>query len=201
MKLCVYCGTFNPIHNVHLAVANYVRTHFDFDNILFIPAYKPPHKDIDDELANHRYNMVKLAIQGVPKFNISNIEYRNDKFSYTYNTIKELYAMYPSIEGKIHFIIGTDAFKDIQNWYKAESLKSLLKFIIFPREEKVKIERYNYYKDLGYDFVFADMPYINLSSTVLRSRIRNNKPIGTLVPNTVMDYINKNGLYKDENNK
>ena len=51
MKLCVFCGTFNPIHNVHLAMANYVRNHFNFDMILFIPAYKPPHKQIDDELA------------------------------------------------------------------------------------------------------------------------------------------------------
>ena len=199
MKLCVYCGTFNPIHNVHLAVANYTRTHFDFDNILFIPAYKPPHKEIDDDLANHRYNMVKLAIQGVPKFNISNIEYRNEKYSYTYNTIKELYNMYPSIEGKINFIIGTDAFKEVRNWYMADKLKDMLKFIVFPREEKVKIERYDSFKSQGYDFVFAEMPYINLSSTVLRSRIGNNKPIGTLVPKQVFEYINKHGLYKDEN--
>ena len=200
MKLCVYCGTFNPIHNVHLAVANYTKTHFDFDNILFIPAYKPPHKNIDDELANHRYNMVKLAIQGVPGFNISNIEYRSDKFSYTYNTVKELYRMYPAIEGKINFIIGTDAFKEIQSWYNADKLKELLKFIVFPREEKVKREKYDYFKNLGYDFIITDMPYINLSSTVLRSRIRNNKPIGTLVPKQVLEYINKHGLYKDENN-
>lgn len=201
MKLCVYCGTFNPIHNVHLAVANYARTHFDFDNILFIPAYKPPHKNIDDELANHRYTMVKLAIQGSPNFNISNIEYRNDKYSYTYNTIKELYNQYPTIEGKINFIIGTDAFKEIQTWYNANKLKDMLKFIIFPREEKVRIERYDYFKDLGYDFVFANMPYINLSSTVLRSRIRNDKPIGTLVPKSVLEYIKEHGLYKNENNQ
>ena len=75
MKLCVFCGTFNPIHNVHLALANYIKTHFKFDTILFIPAYKPPHKHIDDDLANHRYAMVKLAIDGVSGFNISNIEF------------------------------------------------------------------------------------------------------------------------------
>ena len=80
MKLCVYCGTFNPIHKVHLAIANYVKANFDFDTILFIPAYKPPHKDINDELANHRYNMVKLAIEDLG-YSISNIEFRNNKYS------------------------------------------------------------------------------------------------------------------------
>lgn len=198
MKLCVYCGTFNPIHKVHLAIANYAKTHYDFDSILFIPAYKPPHKHIDDELANHRYNMVKLAIED-SGFSISNLEFRNHKFSYTFNTIEELYKMYPAIEGKINFIIGTDAFKQIDSWYNTEGLKELLKFIVFPREENFKFESLNKFKDAGYDFVCADMPFINLSSTVLRSRIKTGKPIGSLVPEKVQDYINKNRLYKNEN--
>lgn len=199
MKLCVYCGTFNPIHNVHIAIASYVRSHFDFDNILFIPAYKPPHKIIDDELANHRYNMVKLAIADIGGFSISNIEFRNDKFSYTFNTIEELYKINPGIEGKINFIIGTDAFRQIEDWYKVDELKEMLKFIVFPREDKFKIESLNLFKDKGFDFVVANMPYMNLSSTILRSRIKKNKPIGSLIPPTVMDYINKNGIYKFEN--
>ena len=124
MKLCVYCGTFNPIHNVHLAVAKFVDRNFDFDNILFIPAYKPPHKHIDDELANHRYNMVRLAIEGESSFSISNIEFRHEKYSYTFNTMEQLYKMYP-IEGKISFIIGTDAFKQIEDWYMSDKLKEL----------------------------------------------------------------------------
>ncbi len=199
MKLCVYCGTFNPIHNVHLAIANYVKTHFEFDNILFIPAYKPPQKEIDDELANHRYNMVKLAINNYSGFSISNIEFRSDKFSYTYNTIEQLYKIYPKIEGKISFIIGTDAFWNIDSWYNANGLKNLVSFIVFPREENFKPERYEKFRSAGYNFIFAEMPYINLSSTVLRSRIRNGKPIGTLIPKNVQEYIAENGLYKDEN--
>ena len=90
MKLCVYFGTFNPIHNAHLAVANFVRANYDFDVILFVPAYKPPHKDIDDELAHHRLNMVKLAISGESLFSFSNIEYSNVRYSYTYLTIQEM---------------------------------------------------------------------------------------------------------------
>jgi len=87
MKLCVFQGTFNPIHNAHLKMAAYIRdnANFDYDTILFIPAYKPPHKEIDDDLANHRYQMTKLAISGESGFNISNIEFQNNKFSYLFN--------------------------------------------------------------------------------------------------------------------
>lgn len=201
MKLCVYCGTFNPIHSVHIAVANFIKKNFEFDSILFIPAYKPPHKNIDDELANHRYNMVRLAIQGDNKFSISNIEFRHEKYSYTFNTIEQLYKMYPNIEGKISFIIGTDAFKQIENWYNADGLKELVNFIVFQREENFKAESLDRFRALGYNFMCVNMPFIDVSSTVLRSRIKKGKSIGSLVPECVKDYIEENGLYKeDENN-
>ena len=197
MKLCVYCGTFNPIHNVHLAVAKFVDRNFDFDNILFIPAYKPPHKHIDDELANHRYNMVRLAIEGESSFSISNIEFRHEKYSYTFNTMEQLYKMYP-IEGKISFIIGTDAFKQIEDWYMSDKLKELVEFIVFPREENFNPARLDRFRDKGYNFICTNMPFINLSSTVLRSRIKKGKPVGSLIPQKVQDYIYDNGLYLDD---
>ena len=197
MKLCVFCGTFNPIHNVHLAVAKFVDRNFDFDNILFIPAYKPPHKHIDDELANHRYNMVRLAIEGESSFRISNIEFRHEKYSYTFNTMEQLYKMYP-IEGKISFIIGTDAFKQIEDWYMSDKLKELVEFIVFPREENFNPARLDRFRDKGYNFICTNMPFINLSSTVLRSRIKKGKPVGSLIPQKVQDYIDDNGLYLDD---
>ena len=201
MKLCVFCGTFNPIHNVHLALANYIKTHFKFDTILFIPAYKPPHKHIDDDLANHRYAMVKLAIDGVSGFNISNIEFRHERFSYTVNTMEELYKMFPTIEGKISFIIGTDAFRQIEDWYETDRLKELVDFVVFPREDNFKPESLERFRNVGYNFICVDMPFINLSSTVLRSRIKHGKPIGNLVPQKVQEYIKKNGLYLEDEEK
>ena len=201
MKLCVFCGTFNPIHNVHLALANYIKTHFKFDTILFIPAYKPPHKHIDDDLANHRYAMVKLAIDGVSGFNISNIEFRHERYSYTVNTMEELYKMFPNIEGKISFIIGTDAFRQIENWYETDRLKELVDFVVFPREENFNPDSLERFRNVGYNFVCVDMPFINLSSTVLRSRIKHGKPIGNLVPQKVQEYIKKHGLYLEDEEK
>lgn len=201
MKLCVFCGTFNPIHNVHLALANYIRTHFKFDTILFIPAYKPPHKHIDDDLANHRYAMVKLAIDGVSAFNISNIEFRHERYSYTVNTMEELYKMFSSIEGKISFIIGTDAFRQIEDWYETDKLKELVDFVVFQREDNFKPESLERLRNAGYNFVCVDMPFINVSSTVLRSRIKHGKPIGNLVPQKVQEYIKKYGLYLEDEEK
>ncbi len=196
MKLCVYFGTFNPIHNAHLAVANFVRANYDFDVILFVPAYKPPHKDIDDELAHHRLNMVKLAISGESLFSFSNIEYSNVRYSYTYLTIQELYKRYTGVEGKINFIIGSDAFKEFETWYQSEELKKLIKFIVFPRQKEFSLHQFDYLKERGYDFEIAPLQFIDLSSRVIRSRIKKGKSVQGLLPPAVIDYINKNGLYR-----
>lgn len=196
MKLCVYFGTFNPIHNAHLAVANYVRSNYDFDVILFVPAYKPPHKEIDDELAHHRLNMVKMAIANESLYNMSSIEYSNSRFSYTYITIQELYKRYPGIEGKINFIIGSDAFREFDTWYEAEELKKIIKFIVFLREKDLKLDYFDYLKEQGYDFEMAKLPFIDLSSRVIRSRVKKGKPITGLVPQNVIEYIREHELYK-----
>lgn len=197
MKLCVFQGTFNPIHNVHLAMANYVMNVYDFDSILFIPAYKPPHKEFDDDLANHRLQMVKIGIQGENSFGISNIEFQNERYSYTYLTIEELYKRY-KIEGKINFIIGMDAFREVTEWYEADKLKKLVHFIVFPRETEIDRDRLVLMKSKGYDFSIAKMEYIKLSSSDIRERIKAGQSVTSLVPPQVLEYINQNGLYREE---
>lgn len=192
MKLCVFQGTFNPIHKAHLKMAEFVLKNFDFDKILFIPAYKPPHKDYDTSLCLHRLNMVKLAVQYNPKFEVSDIEYKNDRPSYTYLTILELYKKY-NVEGKIHFIIGTDAFKKIETWYETDKLKELVKFIVFKRENELDETIYNKLKSNGYNFEFAKMDFNDISST----EIRQSSDITKFVTKEVKDYIEENGLYKN----
>ncbi len=198
MKLCVFQGTFNPIHNTHLDMAKYVKEHYDFDMILFIPAYKPPHKDLDEDFAQHRFQMVKLAIAGEGFFQISNIEYQNQRYSYTYLTIQELYKRY-KIDGKISFIIGTDAFKEIQSWYEADNLKKLVEFIVFPREPHFNPACLEHLKVRGYKFKMAGMNFEDVSSTELREKLVAGRSVITNVPASVAEYISKNGLYRDEN--
>jgi len=195
MKLCVYCGTFNPIHNAHIEVAKYVKANFDFDLILFIPAYKPPHKDIKNDASMHRFNMVKAAISGIKGFEISDIEFKSEENSYTFNTITKLYEVYPEIEGKINFIIGTDAFRKIQTWYRINDLKDLVEFVVFTRENNFMQEDLDNLKITGYNFKYANMPYIDISSTEIRNKIKLNEDISGLVPQSVNSYIKRNGLY------
>lgn len=169
MKLCIFAGSFNPIHNAHLKMAQYALDKYGFDKILFIPAYNPPHKDI--ALAQHRYKMVELAIQDNPNFEISDIEYKRKGKSYTYLTVLELYKKY-NIDEKIHFIIGKDAYEKFDTWYESEKLKNLIEFVLFDRESK------------------------DISSSEIRQRIKENKSIDNLVTKKVGDYIERNNLYK-----
>ena len=194
MKLCIFSGTFNPIHNAHLKMAEYVLSHYGFDKIIFIPAYKPPHKDYDTSMCTHRFNMVKLAIQDNPHFEISDIEYKNEGKSYSYLTALELYKKY-NVDGKIRFIIGTDAFKQIENWYETDKFKKLVDFIVFVREnETVNLD---WLKAKGYSFEIAGMPFTDISSTHIRERIAQGISINDLVTNNVEEYIYKNGLYQN----
>lgn len=195
MKLCVFQGTFNPIHNAHIRVADYVADKYDFDKILFIPAFQPPHKDYDADLSEHRFNMVKLATSNNPKFEVCDIEYKRGGKSYTYLTICELYELY-KIDGKINFIIGTDAFDYIKTWYETDKLKELVKFIVFIREENFEKNKYNYLKDKGYNFETETLSFENISSTELRKLIKNNKDTSAYLDKKVKDYIEENGLYK-----
>lgn len=197
MKLCVFQGTFNPIHNAHLAMANYTKNTYDYDQILFIPVYKPPHKEFDDELANHRFQMVKLAISNEPFFGISNIEFQNERFSYTYLTIQELYKRY-RVEGKIGFIIGLDAFREITEWFEADKLKTLVEFIVFPRGQEIDKDRLSLLHYKGYKFTLAHMPTIDLSSTDIRNELENGRSVSAHMPQVVLEYIRKNELYQKQ---
>ncbi len=194
MKFCIFSGTFNPIHNAHIKMAEYAVSDLGFDKIIFIPAYKPPHKNYDISMCIHRFNMVKLAIKDNTHFEISDIEYKNECKSYTYLTVRELYKQY-EIDSKINFILGTDAFKKIESWYKTQKLKKVIDFIVFIREnENVN---FDYLKKKGYNFKFAQMPFMDVSSTYIREKIVQGKKITGLVTKEVEDYIYRNGLYKN----
>lgn len=196
MNLCVFQGTFNPIHKAHLRVANYVADKYNFDKFLFIPAYEPPHKECDLNMSTHRLNMVKLAISGYEKFELSDIEYLRGGKSYTYITICELYDKY-KISGKINFIIGTDAFRNIEKWYEADKLKRFVKFIVFARENKFNSSDLIYLKEKGYDYVIESLPFEDISSSNLRYKIKNGESLSGYVTKEVEEYIIKNELYKN----
>lgn len=182
MTICIFPGTFNPIHEGHLKMAQYALKKYNFEKIIFIPSHLPPHKEIHSGLAQHRYKMVELAIKNNPKFEISDIEYQSEGKSYSLITVKKIIEQY-DIKNRLNFIIGTDAFAKIDTWYKANELKELVHFIVFPREGD-SIENLT-----DWDYEITDMEMVDISST----SIRNGKTNDII---NVEGYIKNNGLYK-----
>lgn len=199
MAECLYQGSFNPIHNAHIAVAEYARKQFGFERVVFIPAFKPPHKDLknfDADNAIHRLNMVELALEDYyPHLQVSAIEYTRNTPSYTYDTIVQIYNVIKPTE-KINFIIGSDAFIKIESWNQSVKLKELVKFILFIREDNFDETPFLELRKKGYEYELMKMPYTDISSTEIRERIRNNLDISRMIPEKVADYIKKNNVYK-----
>ena len=181
MTICIFPGTFNPIHEGHIKMAEYALKNYNFEKIIFIPSYFPPHKEIDNNLAKHRFEMVKIAISNNPKFEISDVEYLSEEKSYSLITIKKIIEQY-NIKTRLNFIIGTDAFAKIDSWYHAEELKGLVHFIVFNR----RCEAINQISD-GWDYELANMEYVDMSSTEIRNGDKKN--------NILEGYIKENGLY------
>ena len=189
LMICIFPGTFNPIHDGHLKMASFALSHYKFDKVIFIPSYLPPHKEIQDNLAKHRLNMVKIATSHNPKFEVSEIEYNNKSTSYSIITVKKIIEQY-KLETRLNFIIGSDAFIKLNTWYKPDEIKQLVHFIVFPRKGEGKEVIYNDFKTNGWSFEIAPMGYVNISSTGIRSskeKIQNRE---------IKEYIYNNGLYR-----
>ena len=173
MSECLYQGSFNPIHNAHLQVAEYAHKFFGFDKIVFIPAFKPPHKelkDFDAENAIHRLNMLQIAIDGIPYFDVSAIEYTRNRPSYTYDTIVQIRQI--------------------------TKTKEKINFILFVRENNFDETPYMELKDKGYNYKLMEMPFIDISASDVREKCRHNIDIYDIVPTRVADYIKQNNVYK-----
>lgn len=171
-------------------MADYALKKYKFDKVIFVPAYIPPHKEIDSKLANHRFNMVKLATSDNPKFEVSDIEYKSEGKSYSILTVKKFLEQY-SNNNRLNFIIGTDAFSKIETWFNAEELKKLVHFIVFPRHGDENKEIFSKLKEKKWDFEMAKMDYVDISSTEIRNSLKEN-----MLVDKVEDYIKNNGLYK-----
>lgn len=194
MKIGIFGGTFNPIHNGHLLNASYVKESFLLDKILFIPSKFPVHKDLDGQVsAEHRVEMVRISISGSIFLELSRIEIDRLEKSYTILTVEELMRVYPGCE--FYMIVGADAFLDIASWKDIEKLSELVSFIVLNRPgygkpgEKIT--------GLVKNFKFAENPFIEISSSQIRGNIRKGRSIHDMVPCEVEEYILDKGLYRN----
>ena len=195
-RLGLYGGTFNPIHMGHLRLAEDVREAFSLDRILFIPTNIPPHKSLEHSIdAQHRFNMVNIAIRGNDSFCSEDIELKRGGNSYTVDTVKYLYEQY-RFEDRPFFILGSDLMPELHTWKDVEGLAELVHFIVLVRAN------YPFVSTMcdgimGLTYSLYERRKIEINSSEIRELIRKENSIRYLVADPVREYIEDNGLYRE----
>ena len=181
-------GTFNPIHNGHLLIAEQVRSQLNLDKVLFMPDNMPPHVDQKEAIdAKKRLKMVQLAVMDNKHFGVEELELKRGGVSYTYDTLKELQLLHP--ENEYYFIIGGDMVAYLPKWYRIDELVKMVKF--------VGVQRPGYRQQSQYPVLWVDVPKFDISSSLIRQKIVQGGSIKYLVPDAVAEYIRKEGLYRE----
>ena len=219
MRLGVLGGTFNPIHNGHLAIARQTREALGLDRILFIPTNDPPHKPHQGLApAKDRYEMVRLAIDSDPLFVISNIELRRSGTSYSIDTVRQLRHEYgPQTE--LFFLIGLDAFLEFPTWHMPDTLLTLCSFVVISRpglsfqalstlpllpplsqQALLDLDRgvsSRLTVPMGtHSLICLRLPPSDVSASGIRSKFKQGLPTAKLLPPQVESYILQHHIYE-----
>lgn len=191
---CYFFGTFNPIHLGHIEIARRVKEAGGFDKIIFVPSYIPPHKSEGLISYKHRLEMARIAVL---EENVSDIESKLKVPSYTYRTAQELFKK--NNNQKINFIIGYDQFFKLESWKEPEILKEKINFIVIPRRfqngQVMGEAAFEYFKNKGFSFRILNIDFLDISSSMIRTYIKNNHDITGLTTREVKEYIENNRLY------
>lgn len=184
-RIGILGGTFDPPHLGHLIIADEVREVLNFDEVWFIPSNEPPHKDKARANTMDRVNMVKRAIQHNDYFKLNTIEIDRLGKSYTLDTMQVLKSEHENCS--FYFIIGADMVEYLPNW---KNIKTLINLVTF-----VGVKRPGYKIKTDYPIIEVDVPTIDISSSEIRKRIRNNETVTYLIPSSVYQYIRMRRLY------
>lgn len=194
MKVCLFGGTFDPPHNAHFIIAEAIRESLDLNKIVFIPAYRPPHKFEISPVTpvEHRIAMLKLCIDDIPQFEYSDIEIVRGGVSYTIDTIREMKNIKNISTSELHFLIGSDSLADFKSWKDWEHILDESTVIVArrPRFEKSDID-----PDILDRVIFLNLPRMEISSTEIRARFQTDRMTRFYVPALVSEYIQNNKLY------
>lgn len=206
MKTGIMGGTFNPIHNGHLMLAEHVMEEFGLDEIWFMPNGNPPHKRQESigTSTSDRLEMVRIAIGDCPKFSIQPYEAEKKTVSYSYQTMEEFRKSYPDRD--FYFIIGADSLFQMETWGHPDRLLSCCTVIAAKRDSKETDQ--DMQKQISYleekyhaQILLSRSPVFEVSSSEIREMIQRNHPIEGLVPDGVADYIRENHIYGDGNDE
>ncbi len=211
MRIGLLGGTFNPVHNGHLHIAEAVWRSCGLDQVWFVPAWQPPHKEVADEISYaHRLAMVTLALQDHPAFRPCDIEGQRGGTSFTVDTLCQLRHEYP--EHEFFFIMGLDSFRELHLWRQYQKLFTLAHIVVTARPgfsgslaELLPVaiaDRFcydpvakNYRYDKGFSVTLVDHTDHPAASTTIRQAVRQHQDISALVPGAVAAYIRNHHLY------
>ncbi len=195
-RLGVMGGTFDPIHHGHLVAASEVQARFDLDEVVFVPTGRPWQK-VDKRVSapEDRYLMTVIATASNPRFSVSRVDIERPGDTYTVDTLRDLRAR-RGPDTELFFITGADALSQILTWRGAEELFELAHFVGVSRPG-VDLEE----KDISHlpadKVTLLEVPAMAISSTDCRRRTADGLPIWYLVPDGIVQYISKRGLYTD----
>lgn len=197
-KIGIMGGTFNPIHNAHLMMAQAAYEQYNLDEVWFMPSKNPPHKDNADIVSEeHRSRMVQLAIEGKKEFVFSDLELRRQGITYTYETLKQCVDEYPDV--KFYFILGGDSLLNFDSWYHPEEICKLCSILAISREGMTERDLKNQCQQLSIqfdgEFYPVEMPQISISSAQIRMRLEQGKSVVGYLPEKVWRYLEIHSLY------
>ncbi len=188
MKSGVFGGLFDPPHIGHLIIAQHVFEEFHLHRVLFVPSGHPPHKSTYSAYHN-RYEMTKLAISGNEHFALSDVERRISDTTYTIETIK---ALKEQTTDEPYLMIGSDQWLEIETWKDPEELFRECRIVVMRRSHH-EIKKESKFFDR---IMISTAPLIDISSTMIRSRIQKNLSVRYLVEPGVLEHIRQNNLYR-----
>ena len=190
MKIGLYFGSFNPVHNGHLSIANYFIEFTDLDKIWFVVSPQNPFKNKSSLLNEyHRLELINLAIDDFPNFHASNIEFNLPKPSYTIDTLIYLREKY--LEKEFVLIMGGDNLVSIHKWKNYKQIVDSTELYIYPRPN-FDSERYNKL----YNITIVNAPLMEISSSFIRKSIKENKDVRFFLHKKTSDYIKEMNFYK-----
>ncbi len=212
-RVGLFGGSFNPVHLAHLRAAEEVREAHHLDEIRFVPAAAPPHKE-PGALAPiaDRIRMLELALAGCPGLAVSTVEIERGGTSYSIDTIRAVLAE-PHAPSSLVFVLGFDAFRDLASWRAYAEIFAACDVIVLPRPGaamELRLHdfpvasqklfcydplRDNFRHDAGHTVTLARIPPFDISSTEIRSRVNDGRSIRFLVPPAVERHIEARGLY------
>ena len=196
MRIGILGGTFNPPHIGHLICAQEAWLQLGLDQVLLIPAARPPHKDVEDEPgAEHRLELCRRAVAGDPRLEVSAVEIDRPGLSYTVDTLEELHTQAPDSE--LFLIVGGDVAAGLPGWHEPERVLSLARLAVAKRRgtSRDAVDQALAGLPGGDRAEFFRMPRVGISSTLVRRRVRAGQPIRYLVPDAVSQYIEEHRLY------